>query len=152
MSTIQNVIIGVVIMLAIAFLFIPKLISAIWICISILSINMGVIGGLALWGVHLGYFTCDYFYPIIYFSPCRHCVDDNDSYGHRTVGGLCGARDIQFPRRPSPAKNEQSSGGRRCSNSSEWSIHYSWRRYTHTCQLVHGHLSPPLFVKECKIW
>ncbi len=52
-NMLQNVGIAVVVMLLIAVLFIPKLLSALWIGLSILSINVGVIGGLALWNVRL---------------------------------------------------------------------------------------------------
>ena len=45
--------IAVGVMLLIAMLFIPKFITVLWIGVSIVSINAGVVGGLAMWGARL---------------------------------------------------------------------------------------------------
>lgn len=49
----QDVFIAVGVMIIITLLFIPKILCALWIGLSILSINIGVIGYLSLWNVRL---------------------------------------------------------------------------------------------------
>lgn len=52
-TTIQNMILGAVIMMIISFLFIPNIVCCIWIAFCIGSIELGVFGYMALWGVNL---------------------------------------------------------------------------------------------------
>ncbi|VDL71142.1 unnamed protein product [Nippostrongylus brasiliensis] len=52
-STIQNDSLAVVCMVIISLLFIPNLLCAVWITIAIITIDVGVIGLLSLWGVKL---------------------------------------------------------------------------------------------------
>lgn len=49
----QDVFIAVAVMIGITLLFIPKILCAVWIGLSILSINVGVIGYLSMWNVRL---------------------------------------------------------------------------------------------------
>ncbi|KRZ29554.1 Patched domain-containing protein 3 [Trichinella pseudospiralis] len=52
-NTIQTVGVGVLCMLAMSALFIPHMHSVFWIGLTLLSMDLGVIGGLSLWGVTL---------------------------------------------------------------------------------------------------
>ncbi|VDM67213.1 unnamed protein product [Strongylus vulgaris] len=52
-STIQNDSLAVVCMIIISLLFIPNPLCAVWITIAIITIDIGVIGFLSLWGVKL---------------------------------------------------------------------------------------------------
>uniref|UniRef100_A0A915JMF1 Patched domain-containing protein 3 n=1 Tax=Romanomermis culicivorax TaxID=13658 RepID=A0A915JMF1_ROMCU len=52
-SVLQDILVTVAVMIAIILLFIPKFLCAFWIGLSIVSINVGVLGLLALWGVWL---------------------------------------------------------------------------------------------------
>ncbi|XP_048522309.1 patched domain-containing protein 3 [Dendroctonus ponderosae] len=51
--TIQNVLIGGGIMMIVSFIFIPNVFCAVWVAFSIISIELGVIGYMALWKVNL---------------------------------------------------------------------------------------------------
>ncbi|KAJ8914567.1 hypothetical protein NQ315_010031 [Exocentrus adspersus] len=51
--SIKNMIIGAGIMMLVSFIFIPNMLCSIWVAFSILSIEAGVVGYMALWGVHL---------------------------------------------------------------------------------------------------
>ncbi|VDM52483.1 unnamed protein product [Angiostrongylus costaricensis] len=52
-STVQNDLLAVVCMVLISLLFIPNPLCAVWITIAIVTIDVGVIGFLSLWGVKL---------------------------------------------------------------------------------------------------
>lgn len=52
-NTIQNTGIALVIMIVIALLLIPQPMCAMWVSLSIASIDIGVIGYMTLWGVNL---------------------------------------------------------------------------------------------------
>ncbi|XP_050310845.1 patched domain-containing protein 3-like isoform X1 [Anthonomus grandis grandis] len=51
--TIQNIIIGGAIMMIVSFIFIPNIFCAFWVAFSIVSIEAGVVGYMALWKVNL---------------------------------------------------------------------------------------------------
>ncbi|KAF7270000.1 hypothetical protein GWI33_016989 [Rhynchophorus ferrugineus] len=51
--SIQNIIIGGGIMMLVSFIFIPNIFCAFWVAFSIISIEAGVVGYMALWGVNL---------------------------------------------------------------------------------------------------
>nr|XP_022905229.1 patched domain-containing protein 3 [Onthophagus taurus] len=51
--SIQNMILGAIVMMIISFLFIPNILCSIWVAFSIISIETGVIGYMALWKVNL---------------------------------------------------------------------------------------------------
>ena len=51
--SIQNMIIGATTMMVISFIFIPNIFCSLWVAFSIISIEVGVIGYMALWGVNL---------------------------------------------------------------------------------------------------
>ncbi|XP_044755811.1 patched domain-containing protein 3 isoform X1 [Coccinella septempunctata] len=52
-QSIQNMLIGGIIMMIVSFVFIPNFLCSFWVAISIVSIETGVIGYMALWGVNL---------------------------------------------------------------------------------------------------
>ncbi|KAK9889583.1 hypothetical protein WA026_006958, partial [Henosepilachna vigintioctopunctata] len=52
-QSIQNMLIGGVIMMIVSFIFIPNFLCSFWVAISIVSIELGVIGYMALWHVNL---------------------------------------------------------------------------------------------------
>ncbi|VEN54168.1 unnamed protein product [Callosobruchus maculatus] len=51
--SIQNMIIGASIMMLVSFIFIPNILCSFWVALSIISIEAGVVGYMALWGVNL---------------------------------------------------------------------------------------------------
>ncbi|KAJ8966936.1 hypothetical protein NQ314_003213 [Rhamnusium bicolor] len=51
--SIQNMIIGAGIMMIVSFIFIPNILCAFWVALSIISIEAGVVGYMALWSVNL---------------------------------------------------------------------------------------------------
>ncbi|CAH1155955.1 unnamed protein product [Phaedon cochleariae] len=51
--SIQNMIIGAGIMMVVSFIFIPNILCSFWVALSIISIEAGVVGYMALWGVNL---------------------------------------------------------------------------------------------------
>ncbi|XP_030763532.1 patched domain-containing protein 3 isoform X2 [Sitophilus oryzae] len=51
--SIQNIIIGGAVMMLVSFIFIPNIFCAFWVAFSIISIEAGVVGYMALWGVNL---------------------------------------------------------------------------------------------------
>lgn len=51
--SIQNMLIGAVIMMIVSFIFIPNFLCSIWVAFSIISIEAGVVGYMALWHVNL---------------------------------------------------------------------------------------------------
>jgi predicted RND superfamily exporter protein len=51
--SIQNMIIGAGIMMLVSFIFIPNILCSLWVAFSILSIEAGVVGYMALWHVNL---------------------------------------------------------------------------------------------------
>lgn len=51
--SIQNMIIGALIMMAVSFIFIPNFLCSFWVALSIISIETGVVGYMALWEVNL---------------------------------------------------------------------------------------------------
>lgn len=51
--TVQNVLIGGGIMMIVSFIFIPNVFCAVWVAFSIISIELGVVGYMALWKVNL---------------------------------------------------------------------------------------------------
>ncbi|KAL1497414.1 hypothetical protein ABEB36_008391 [Hypothenemus hampei] len=51
--TVQNIIIGGAIMMIVTFIFIPNIFCAFWVAFSIVSIELGVVGYMALWKVNL---------------------------------------------------------------------------------------------------
>lgn len=52
-TSIQVMVVGALIMMIISFIFIPNVLCSIWITFSIISIEFGVVGYMALWGVNL---------------------------------------------------------------------------------------------------
>lgn len=46
-------IIGAAIMMVVSFIFIPNILCSLWVALSIVSIEAGVVGYMALWGVNL---------------------------------------------------------------------------------------------------
>ncbi|KRT79642.1 Hedgehog receptor, partial [Oryctes borbonicus] len=51
--SIQNMVIGAVVMMIISFIFIPNFLCSLWVAFSVISIETGVIGYMALWKVNL---------------------------------------------------------------------------------------------------
>ncbi|CAH0556056.1 unnamed protein product [Brassicogethes aeneus] len=51
--SIQNMALGAIIMMIVSFIFIPNFLCSIWVAFSIISIEAGVVGYMALWGVNL---------------------------------------------------------------------------------------------------
>ncbi|CAH1990145.1 unnamed protein product [Acanthoscelides obtectus] len=51
--SIQNIIIGASIMMLVSFIFIPNILCSFWVALSIISIEAGVVGYMALWGINL---------------------------------------------------------------------------------------------------
>lgn len=51
--SIQNMVIGAIIMMVISFIFIPNFLCSLWVAFSIISIEAGVVGYMALWDVNL---------------------------------------------------------------------------------------------------
>ncbi|GJQ75560.1 hypothetical protein Trydic_g17642 [Trypoxylus dichotomus] len=51
--SIQNMVIGAAVMMIISFIFIPNVLCSLWVAFSIISIETGVIGYMALWKVNL---------------------------------------------------------------------------------------------------
>ncbi|KAL3267815.1 hypothetical protein HHI36_006947 [Cryptolaemus montrouzieri] len=51
--SIQNMLLGGVIMMIVSFIFIPNFLCSFWVAISIISIEIGVVGYMALWHVNL---------------------------------------------------------------------------------------------------
>ncbi|XP_066147169.1 patched domain-containing protein 3 [Euwallacea fornicatus] len=51
--TLQNILIGGVIMMIVSFIFIPNIFCGFWVAFSIVSIELGVVGYMALWKVNL---------------------------------------------------------------------------------------------------
>ncbi|XP_056636520.1 patched domain-containing protein 3 [Diorhabda sublineata] len=51
--SIQNMILGAIIMMLVTFIFIPNVLCSFWVAFSIISIETGVVGYMALWGVNL---------------------------------------------------------------------------------------------------
>lgn len=52
-TTLQNFVVGAGVMMIISFIFIPSFYCSLWISFSIISIEMGVVGYMALWDVNL---------------------------------------------------------------------------------------------------
>ncbi|XP_055316514.1 patched domain-containing protein 3 isoform X2 [Sitodiplosis mosellana] len=52
-TSVQSMIVGAVIMMLISFIFIPNILCSLWVAFSIVSIEMGVAGYMALWDVNL---------------------------------------------------------------------------------------------------
>lgn len=52
-TTLQNFLVGALVMMIISFIFIPSLTCSIWITFSIISIEIGVVGYMSLWDVNL---------------------------------------------------------------------------------------------------
>ncbi|XP_031621390.1 patched domain-containing protein 3 isoform X2 [Contarinia nasturtii] len=52
-TSVQSLIVGAAIMMLISFIFIPNILCSIWVAFSIVSIEMGVAGYMALWDVNL---------------------------------------------------------------------------------------------------
>ncbi len=52
-TTVQCVLVAAAVMVLVSLLFIPRLICALWVSLSIVSIELGVLGFMALWGVAL---------------------------------------------------------------------------------------------------
>lgn len=52
-TSVQSMIIGAVIMMFISFIFIPNILCSLWVAFSIVSIELGVAGYMALWDVNL---------------------------------------------------------------------------------------------------
>lgn len=52
-TSVQSMIVGAAIMMIISFLFIPNILCSLWVAFSIVSIEMGVAGYMALWDVNL---------------------------------------------------------------------------------------------------
>lgn len=52
-TAVQSMIIGAIIMMIISFIFIPNILCSLWVAFSIVSIEMGVAGYMALWDVNL---------------------------------------------------------------------------------------------------
>lgn len=51
--SIQNMILGAMTMMVVSFIFIPNVLCSIWVAFSIISIEAGVVGYMALWNVNL---------------------------------------------------------------------------------------------------
>ncbi|XP_050498733.1 patched domain-containing protein 3 [Diabrotica virgifera virgifera] len=51
--SIQNMVLGAIIMMLVTFIFIPNILCSFWVALSIISIEAGVVGYMALWGVNL---------------------------------------------------------------------------------------------------
>ncbi|XP_077302916.1 patched domain-containing protein [Arctopsyche grandis] len=51
--SLQNMIVGAIIMMIISFIFIPNFLCSLWVAFSIISIEAGVVGYMALWDVNL---------------------------------------------------------------------------------------------------
>ncbi|KAL4113456.1 hypothetical protein QTP88_017073 [Uroleucon formosanum] len=52
-TSIQSMVVGGATMMLISFLFIPNVLCSLWVAFSIVSIELGVVGYMALWGVNL---------------------------------------------------------------------------------------------------
>lgn len=52
-TSVQSMIIGAIIMMLISFIFIPNILCSLWVAFSIVSIELGVAGYMALWDVNL---------------------------------------------------------------------------------------------------
>lgn len=52
-TTIQNMVIGAIIMMIVSFIFIPNFLCSLWVAFSIISIELGVTGYMSLWDVNL---------------------------------------------------------------------------------------------------
>lgn len=52
-TSVQSMIIGAIIMMIISFIFIPNILCSLWVAFSIVSIELGVAGYMALWDVNL---------------------------------------------------------------------------------------------------
>lgn len=52
-TAIQSMIVGAIIMMLISFIFIPNILCSLWVAFSIVSIELGVAGYMALWDVNL---------------------------------------------------------------------------------------------------
>lgn len=52
-TSVQSMIIGAIIMMLISFIFIPNILCSLWVAFSIVSIEVGVAGYMALWDVNL---------------------------------------------------------------------------------------------------
>jgi len=52
-TTVQSMIVGALIMMVISFIFIPNILCSLWVAFSIVSIETGVAGYMALWDIHL---------------------------------------------------------------------------------------------------
>ncbi len=52
-TTVQCVVIAAVIMMVVSLIFIPNPVCSLWVAFSIVSIEIGVLGFMAFWGVHL---------------------------------------------------------------------------------------------------
>ncbi|XP_025835862.1 patched domain-containing protein 3 [Agrilus planipennis] len=51
--SIQNMLVGGLVMMLVSFIFIPNVLCSIWVALSIISIETGVVGYMALWSVNL---------------------------------------------------------------------------------------------------
>lgn len=52
-TSVQSMLVGAIIMMLISFIFIPNILCSLWVAFSIVSIEMGVAGYMALWDVNL---------------------------------------------------------------------------------------------------
>lgn len=52
-TSVQSMVIGAIIMMLISFIFIPNILCSLWVAFSIVSIELGVAGYMALWDVNL---------------------------------------------------------------------------------------------------
>jgi hypothetical protein len=52
-NTVQCVVIAAVVMIGVSVVFIPNPVCSLWVAFSIISIELGVLGYMAFWGVHL---------------------------------------------------------------------------------------------------
>lgn len=52
-TSVQSMVIGAIIMMIISFIFIPNILCSLWVAFSVISIEMGVAGYMALWDVNL---------------------------------------------------------------------------------------------------
>lgn len=52
-TSVQSMIVGAIIMMVISFIFIPNILCSLWVAFSIVSIELGVAGYMALWDVNL---------------------------------------------------------------------------------------------------
>lgn len=52
-TSIQSMVIGAIIMMIISFIFIPNILCSLWVAFSIISIELGVAGYMAMWDVNL---------------------------------------------------------------------------------------------------